>query len=74
MSCNEGIVIHAESDLYYTGGTIIIDHGHGVKSIYAHLSSVNVAVNQKVSKRYNRQSRINRQVNWTTSTLGCDGF
>ena len=50
MSCNEGIVIHAESDLYYTGGTIIIDHGHGVKSIYAHLSSVNVAVNQKVSK------------------------
>ena len=46
-----GIVTMAEDDLYYTGGTIIIDHGHGVKSIYAHLSSVNVAVNQKVSKK-----------------------
>ena len=29
-ACNEGLVIHAEDDLYYTGGTIILDHGHGV--------------------------------------------
>ena len=29
-ACNDGIVIHAENDLYYTGGTIILDHGHGV--------------------------------------------
>ena len=42
--------IHAEDDLYYTGGTIILDHGHGVKSIYAHLSDVKVNVNQTVSK------------------------
>ena len=49
-ACNEGLVIHAEDDLYYTGGTIILDHGHGVKSIYAHLSDVKVAVSQMVSK------------------------
>ena len=49
-ACNEGLVIHAEDDLYYTGGTIILDHGHGVKSIYAHLSDVKVNVNQTVSK------------------------
>jgi hypothetical protein len=49
-ACNEGLVIHAEDDLYYTGGTIILDHGHGVKSIYAHLSNVKVTVNQTVSK------------------------
>ena len=49
-ACNDGIVIHAENDLYYTGGTIILDHGHGVKSIYAHMSEVKVNVNDKVTK------------------------
>ncbi len=38
----------AESDLYYTGGTIILDHGYGVTSTYAHLSNVGVKVGQIV--------------------------
>ena len=38
----------AESDLYYTGGTIILDHGYGVTSTYAHLSKVGVKVGQIV--------------------------
>ena len=50
LSSNDGIVTLAEDNLYYTGGTIIIDHGHGVKSIYAHMSSVDVVTEQKVSK------------------------
>ena len=50
LSTNDGIVTLAEDNLYYTGGTIIIDHGHGVKSIYAHMSSVDVVTQQKVSK------------------------
>ena len=50
LSTNDGIVTLAEDNLYYTGGTIIIDHGHGVKSIYAHMSSVDVVAQQKVSK------------------------
>ena len=50
LSTNDGIVTLAEDNLYYTGGTIIVDHGHGVKSIYAHMSSVDVVTQQKVSK------------------------
>ena len=36
-SSAEGIVTMAEDDLYYTGGTIIMDHGHGISTIYSHL-------------------------------------
>ena len=50
LSTNDGIVTLAEDNLYYTGGTIIVDHGHGVKSIYAHMSSVDVVTQQKVTK------------------------
>ena len=35
-----GIVSLAERDLYFTGGTIILDHGHGLQSILVHLSKV----------------------------------
>lgn len=50
LSTNDGVVILAEEDLYYTGGTIVIDHGHGVKSIYAHLNSVEVKVDDKIKR------------------------
>ena len=50
VSTNDGIITLAEDDLYYTGGTIIIDHGHGVKSIYAHLLTIDVKVGQKIIK------------------------
>jgi murein DD-endopeptidase MepM/ murein hydrolase activator NlpD len=33
-----GVVSLAQRDLYFTGGTLIIDHGHGVSSILVHLS------------------------------------
>lgn len=35
-----GVVSLAERDLYFTGGTVIIDHGHGLQSILVHLSKV----------------------------------
>ena len=38
----KSIVRMAEKDLYYTGGTIMLDHGHGVTSVYSHLSVINV--------------------------------
>lgn len=50
IATNDGVVILAEEDLYYTGGTIMIDHGHGVKSIYAHMSKVDVKVDDVVFK------------------------
>jgi len=46
----ESIVRMAEKDLYYTGGTIMLDHGHGVISVYSHLSLINVNVGDKVKK------------------------
>jgi hypothetical protein len=45
-----GIVRLAEPDLYFTGGTIIIDHGHGLSSTLMHLASVAVAVGQPVGQ------------------------
>ena len=38
----------AEKDLYYTGGTIIMDHGHGISTIYSHLETLNVEVGDEV--------------------------
>tara|TARA_B100000900_G_scaffold90530_1_gene73810 strand:+ start:807 stop:1598 length:792 start_codon:yes stop_codon:yes gene_type:complete len=43
-----GIVTMAEPDLYYTGGTIIMDHGHGISTIYSHLETLNVQVGDEV--------------------------
>lgn len=39
-----GFVALAEDDLYYTGGTVMLDHGMGVTSVYSHMSSVDVSV------------------------------
>lgn len=43
-----GTVSLAEGNLFFTGGTVMIDHGHGVSSIYAHLSRIDVAPGQEV--------------------------
>ena len=37
---NTGEVLLAEKNLFFTGGTIIIDHGHGVITIYSHLDEI----------------------------------
>ena len=36
----DGVVTLSEKNLYFTGGTIIIDHGHGVSTLYMHLKDV----------------------------------
>ena len=43
-----GVVTMAEDDLYYTGGTIIMDHGHGISTIYSHLATLNVKIGYEV--------------------------
>jgi len=45
-----GIVRLAEPDLYFTGGTVILDHGHGVSTAYLHLSRVDVALGQDLAR------------------------
>ncbi|WP_404340142.1 M23 family metallopeptidase [Pseudoalteromonas mariniglutinosa] len=44
-----GSVVFAENDLYYSGGTLILDHGHGVTSTYIHLSKLNVKVGDTIT-------------------------
>ena len=39
-----------EDDLYYTGGTIIMDHGHGISTIYSHLEKIFVQVGDKIKQ------------------------
>jgi murein DD-endopeptidase MepM/ murein hydrolase activator NlpD len=43
-----GVVSLAETDMYFTGGTVMLDHGHGLHSIYAHLEEVRVTVGQQL--------------------------
>ena len=43
-----GVIAMAEDDLYYTGGTIMIDHGFGVTSVFSHLSEVIAVVGAQV--------------------------
>ncbi len=50
LAPTEAIVRMAQNDLYYTGGTVMLDHGHGVTSVYSHLSSINVKVGDKINK------------------------
>ena len=45
-----GIVTFADANLYLTGGTILIDHGHGVSSNFLHLSRVDVKVGDRVEQ------------------------
>jgi murein DD-endopeptidase MepM/ murein hydrolase activator NlpD len=45
-----GIVIFADPDLYLTGGTVLIDHGHGVSSSFLHLSRIDVKVGDRVEQ------------------------
>ncbi len=49
-SSGSGIVTMAEDNLYYTGGTIIMDHGHGISTIYSHLENVMVSVGDKINQ------------------------
>ncbi|MFN4185509.1 MAG: M23 family metallopeptidase [Hyphomonas sp.] len=45
-----GIVTLADPDLYYEGGTIFLDHGHGLLSVFMHLSDVAVAAGDSVAR------------------------
>ncbi len=46
----DGIVTLAEPDLYYSGGTVILDHGHGLTSAFLHMESLSVEVGQQIKQ------------------------
>lgn len=43
-----GIVTLAQPDLFYSGGTVILDHGYGLSSSFLHLSEVLVSVGDEL--------------------------
>ena len=38
----DGVVSFADAGLYLTGGTLVLDHGHGISSNFLHLSRIEV--------------------------------
>jgi len=46
----DGVVTLAEPDLFYTGGTLIFDHGHGISTLYMHMKKIIVKKDQKVKQ------------------------
>ena len=47
---NNGVVTLAEKDLFYTGATLIFDHGHGISTLYMHLDKIFVDIGDHVKK------------------------
>ena len=45
-----GVVTLVEPDLFYTGGTLIFDHGHGISTLYMHMEKILGKKGQKVKQ------------------------
>lgn len=45
-----GIISFADADLYLTGGTVLLDHGHGVSSNFLHLSRIDAKVGDRMEQ------------------------
>jgi len=61
----DGIVTLAYPDMYFSGGTLIMDHGHGLSSSFLHLSRILVKEGQRV-----RQGEIVAEVGATGRVTG----
>jgi len=45
-----GVITFADPALYLTGGTLLLDHGHGVSSSFLHLSRIDVKVGDAIAQ------------------------
>lgn len=45
-----GIVTYANDDMYFSGGTLVLDHGHNLSSSFLHLQKILVKVGDKVAQ------------------------
>jgi len=49
-SAADGVVSLVHPDMFYTGRTVMIDHGLGLQTVYAHLSRIDVKPGQRVKR------------------------
>ena len=61
----DAIVTLVHPDMYYSGGTLIMDHGHGLSSTFIHLSRILVEEGQRV-----RQGQVVAEVGATGRVTG----
>ncbi len=45
-----GVVTLAHPDMYFSGGTIIVDHGHGLSSAFLHMRDLHVEAGDEVTQ------------------------
>ncbi len=45
-----GVITLTHPDMFYTGGTVIMDHGHGLSSIFMHLSRIDVKAGDVIAQ------------------------
>ncbi len=50
MAPAAGVVTLVHRDMYFSGGTMIVDHGHGLSSAFLHLSRILVKKGQRVKQ------------------------
>ena len=46
----DGVITFADPGLYLTGGTVVLDHGHGISSNFLHLSRIDANVGDVVKQ------------------------
>ena len=46
----DGVITFADPGLYLTGGTVVLDHGHGISSNFLHLSRIDAKVGDAVKQ------------------------
>jgi murein DD-endopeptidase MepM/ murein hydrolase activator NlpD len=61
----DGVVTLVHDDMFYSGGTLIVDHGHGITTSYLHLHQILVKTGQTV-----RQGQVIAQVGATGRVTG----
>lgn len=61
----DGVITLANPDMFYSGGTLMIDHGYGLSSSFLHLSRILVAVGDEV-----RQGQVVAEVGATGRVTG----
>ena len=49
-AADAGVVSLAEQGMFFTGGTVIIDHGYGLSTLYVHLRNLAVRVGDRVTR------------------------